>query len=126
MGREGGTLVRVTTVSLRPERTMLAVVVVMAVSAIPLAFSSVWLLPVLLVPVAALVWVLRARVEADASQLVVCNGLGVRQIAWDDVRGFQVPHRGPVRLLTDDARPLRLTTVTRRDLPQLLEVSRTA
>jgi hypothetical protein len=105
---------------------MLAVVLVMAVSALPLAFSSTWLLPVLLVPVGALAWVLRARVEADPTQLRVCNGLGVRRVAWDDVRGFQVPPRGPVRLLTDDAPPLRLTAVTRRELPQLLEVSRTA
>jgi len=113
----------VPTVSLRPERTLLAVVLVMLVGALPLAFSSSWLLPVLVVPVGVLVWVLRARVEADVSRLVVCNGLGERSVAWDEVRGFEVPRRGPVRLLRDGARPLRLTAVTRRDLPRLMEVS---
>lgn len=108
------------TVRLRPERTLLAVVLVMLVAALPLAFSAAWLLPVLLIPLGVLVWVLRARVEADATRLVVCNGLGRRRVAWDDVRGFEVPRRGPVRLLRDDARPLPLTAVTRRDLPRLL------
>lgn len=112
-----------TSVSLRPERTLVAVVIVMVVSALPLAFSAGWLLPILLIPLALLVWVLRARVEADATRLVVCNGLGVHRVAWDDVRGFEVPRRGPVRLLTD-GRPLPLTAVTRRDLPSLLAVSR--
>jgi hypothetical protein len=83
-------------VSLRPERTLLGVVLVMLVGALPLAFSAAWLLPVLLVPLGVLVWVLRARVEAD------------------------------VRLLRDGAKPLPMTAVTRRDLPRLLEFSQPA
>lgn len=110
-------------VRLRPERTTLAAVLVMTLGALPLALSSPYLAPVLLVPLAALVWVLRARVVADATSVEVCNGLAVRRIAWDEVAGFQVPDHGPVKLLRHGQGPLRLTAVHRRELPALLAVS---
>jgi hypothetical protein len=110
-------------VTLRPERTTLAAVVVLLLGSLPLALSSPYLAWVLLVPVAALVWVLRARVVADDATLEVCNGLAVRRVAWSDVAGFTVPERGPVRLLRHGARPLLLTALSRRELPRLLAVS---
>ena len=113
-------------VTLRPERTTLAAVLVLTLGALPLALSSPYLALVLLVPVAALGWVLRARVTADASHLEVCNGLGVQRLAWDDVAGFHVPDRGPVTLLRHSDKPLRLTAVSRRELPRLLAVSQPA
>lgn len=111
------------TVRLRPERTTLAVVLVMTLGALPLALSAWALAPVLLVPLAALDWVLRARVVATPKTLEVCNGLGVLRTDWDQVAGFQVPERGPVVLLLHGGRRVRLTAVSRRELPQLLEVS---
>jgi hypothetical protein len=113
-------------VTLRPERTTLAAVLVLMLGALPLALSSAYLAVVLLVPLAALVWVLRARVVADATSLEVCNGLGVQRLRWDDVAGFQVPERGPVKLLRHSGGPLRLTAVNRRELPRLLAVSQPA
>lgn len=115
--------VSVDPVSLRPERTTLAAVLVMTLGTLPLALTSPYLAPVLLVPVGALVWVLRARVVADAEQLEVCNGLRVRRIAWTDVAGFKVPDRGPVTLLRHDGPSLRLTALTRRELPRVLAAS---
>ena len=111
-------------VRFRPERTTLAVVVVMALGALPLGLSSPYLAPVLLVPLAALGWVLRARVVATRAGLEVSNGLAVRRLTWDDVAGFRVPDRGPVVLLRTAGRPLRLTVLSRRELPRLLEVAR--
>jgi hypothetical protein len=116
----------VESVRLRPERMTLAAVLVMVLGALPLALSSPYLAWVLLLPVAALVWVLRARVVADAAALEVCNGLAVRRVAWDDVAGFRVPERGPVRLLRHGGGPLLLTVVSRRELPRLLAVSEPA
>ena len=113
-------------VTLRPERTTLAAVLVLALGSLPLALSSPYLALVLLAPLAALVWVLRARVVADATSLEVCNGLAVRRLAWDDVSGFRVPDRGPVVLLRHSDKPLRLTAVSRRELPRLLAVSQPA
>jgi len=108
---------------LRPERTTLAAVLVMTLGSLPLALSSPYLAVALLVPLAALVWVLRARVVADGASLEVCNGLGVQRIAWEDVAGFQVPDHGPVKLLRHGQSPLRLTAVNRSELPRLLAVS---
>jgi len=113
-------------VKVRPERTTLAAVVVLLLGSLPLALSSPYLAWVLLVPLAALVWVLRARVIADDAALEVCNGLAVRRVAWGDVAGFKVPERGPVRLLRHGGRPLLLTALNRRELPRLLAASPTA
>lgn len=104
-----------------PDRTNLAAVLVLLAGSLPLALSSAYLAPVLLVPLAAAAWVLRARVTAAKAGLEVCNGLGVRRFAWDEVSGFEIPSRGPVKVQLHD-RTLRLTALARRDLPQLLQI----
>lgn len=116
-------MVGVEPVRLRPERTTLAVVVVLLLGALPLGLSWWWTSPVLLMPLGALVYVLRARVVASTEGLEVCNGLRVHRVAWDDVEGFQVPDTGPVRLLRRGAEPLPLRVVTRRDLPKVMALS---
>lgn len=116
-------MVGVEPVTVRPERTTLAVVLVALLGALPLGLSWWWTSPVLLVPVAALVYVLRARVVASTQALEVCNGLAVHRVAWEDVEGFQVPEKGTVRLLRRDADPLPLRVLTRRDLPRVMALS---
>ncbi|MCW2585730.1 MAG: chemotaxis protein CheW [Frankiales bacterium] len=113
-------------VQVRPERTTLAVVLVAFLGALPLGLSSPWLAPALLVPLAALVWVLRARVVAAAAGLEICNGLRVRRFGWDEVAGFEVPDRGPVKLLLTSGQALRLSALSRRDLPRVLEAGQPA
>jgi hypothetical protein len=49
----------------------------------------------------------------------VCNGLGVHRLPWTAVEGFDVPRRGPVRLLRTGGRPLALTALPKRQLPDL-------
>ncbi len=110
------------TMAFRPERTTLAVVVVMLLGALPLGLSSPLLAPVLLAPVAVLVWVLRARVRANALGVEVCNGLRVRRVAWADVDAIDLPRRGPVLLRTTQGRVLRLTALSRRDVRALVAV----
>ena len=109
-----------------PERIALVPVVFSGLGAIPVAASSPYLTWLLLLPVACGVWVVRARVVAAGVGVEVCNGLGAERVAWSDVEGFDVPRRGPVRLLRAGARPLRLTALSRRDLPALLDVGRRA
>jgi hypothetical protein len=87
--------------------------------ALPLAASISWLSWVLLLPVLAAVWVLRAGVRVTPGALVVGNGARRRQVRWDDVQGFDVPRRGPVRLLHSGGRT-PLLALPRRELPQLL------
>ncbi len=90
--------------------------------ALPLAASVPWLGWVLLLPVLAAVWVLRAGVRVTPKALVVGNGLRRRSVAWDDVEGFDLPRRGPVRLLHGGERTA-LLALPRRELPQLLRAA---
>lgn len=107
-----------------PQRIGLVPVTFSLLGSLPVAASSPLLTWVLLLPIACGVWVVRARVVAAPVGLEVCNGLGVRRLAWSQVDGFDVPRRGPVRLVRTGRRPLLLTALPRRDLPRLLEVGR--
>lgn len=109
-----------------PDRIAMVPVIFFALGALPVAASSPFLTWLLLLPVACGAWVLRARVVAAPVGVLVSNGLRATRVAWTDVEGFQVPRRGPVRLLRSGSRPLPMTALTRRDLPALLEVSRRA
>ena len=109
-----------------PDRIALVPVVFSALGGIPVAASSPYLTWLLLLPVACGVWVVRARVVAASVGVEVCNGLRAERVAWSDVEGFDVPRRGPVRLLRAGSRPLRLTALSRRDLQALLDVGRRA
>lgn len=109
-----------------PQRISLIPVTFFLLGSLPVAASSPLLTWVLLVPIACGVWVLRARVVAAPVGVEVCNGLGVRRLAWSEVEGFDVPRRGPVRLLRTGGRPLLMTALPRRELPQLVEVGQQA
>jgi hypothetical protein len=102
-----------------PERIALLPVLVVLLGSLPLASSSGWLNAVLLVPVACAVWVLRARVVVAPVGVEVCNGLGVHRLPWTAVEGFDVPRRGPVRLLRTGGPPLLMSALPRRQLRDL-------
>lgn len=105
---------------LGPDRLALLPVVVFFLGSLPLATSRGALSWIALVPLACAVWVLRARVVAIPVGVEVCNGLRAHRVAWTDVEGFDVPKRGPVRLLRRGHRPLPMTALSRRDLPRLI------
>jgi hypothetical protein len=111
-----------TPVRFGPERIVLAVVLVLAVGTLPLALSSTYLLPLLLVPVIAALWVLRARVVATPAGFEVCNGLRVRHFSWDDVGTFVIPPRGPVRMKPTSGGSVVLTALPKIELNRFLEV----
>ena len=106
-----------------PDRIALLPVLVLLLGSLPLAASSAWLNPVVLVPVACAVWVLRARVVVAPVGIEVCNGLAATRLPWSAVEGFDVPRRGPVRLLRTGARPVPMTALSKRQLPQLREAA---
>jgi hypothetical protein len=106
-----------------PDRITLLPVLVLLLGSLPLAASSPWLNVLLLVPVACAVWVLRARVVVAPVGIEVCNGLGAARLPWSAVEGFEVPRRGPVRLLRTGGSPLPMTALPRRRLPELREAA---
>jgi hypothetical protein len=106
-----------------PERIALLPVLVVLLGSLPLAASSPWLAVVLLVPVACAVWVLRARVVVAPVGIEVCNGLAAHRLPWSSVEGFEVPRRGPLRLLRTGGARLAMTAVPRRQLRDLREAA---
>ena len=109
-----------------PDRIALIPVTVFFFGAVPAATSSLLLLPLLLLPIACGVWVVRARVVAAPVGVAVCNGLGVRRYAWTDVEGVDVRKRRPLLLLVSGSRRVPMTALSRRDLPRLLELGEQA
>jgi hypothetical protein len=109
-------------VRLRPERTTWFAVALFALTSLPLVASSPLLVPLLLLPAAAVVWVVRARVVAAPVGLEVCNGLVPRRTTWEQVEGFDVPPRGAPRVVLTDGRRWRMTAIDRRQLPEVLAV----
>ena len=106
-----------------PDRIALVPVLVLLLGSLPLAASSAWLNAVVLVPVACAVWVLRARVVVAPVGIEVCNGLAAHRLPWEAVEGFDVPRRGPVRLLRSGGAPLRMTALNRAQLPELRDAA---
>ncbi len=106
-----------------PDRVALLPVLVLLLGSLPLAASSAWLNVVVLVPAACAVWVLRARVVVAEVGVEVCNGLAAHRLPWSSVEGFEVPRRGPVRLLRSDGRPLAMTALPRRQVRELRDAA---
>ena len=106
-----------------PDRSALLPVLVLLLGSLPLAASSAWLNAVVLVPVACGVWVLRARVVVGPDGVEVCNGLAAHLVPWASVVGFDVPRRGPVRLLRSHGRPLLMTALPRRQVRELRDAA---
>ena len=106
-----------------PDRILLFPVLIFLLGALPAAGSSPLLLPLLLLPLGAAGWVVRARVVVDDRGLLVCNGLVARTYPWSSVSGVDVPRRGPVRLLRGDARAVPMTALPRRRLRELLALA---
>lgn len=88
-------------------------------SGLPLALSSWYLAPILLVPIAAGIWAWRSGVDASASGLRVRGIIGSRRVAWDEIEGFGTRKRESFAVLRDGTR-LPLPAVRRVDLPRLI------
>jgi hypothetical protein len=94
-----------------------------AMGAIPFAFAAPWLFLVFLVPIAAIVLVLRLRTTADADGLVARTAFGRHELAWNDIRALRVSERSWVRAVLDSGREQVLPSVRTRHLPALSLIS---
>ncbi len=88
-------------------------------SAMPLALSSWYLAPVLLIPVAVGLWGARSGVDVNPTELVVRSTFGSRRLAWADVTGFTAVG---TRVSADVAggRTVPLPAVRPPDVPRLV------
>jgi PH (Pleckstrin Homology) domain-containing protein len=94
-----------------------------AITATPFAWAAPGLAVVYVVPVAAIVWVLRVRTTADGEQLVARTLFGRHVVPWSDLRAFRVSERSWVRAVVEDGKELPLPNVRTRHLPALSLIS---
>jgi len=108
---------------LRMNRIALFPVGLLALCTIPLAFAASWTPVLLVIPLAAALWVLRVGVDVGDDGLTVRSLAGQRQVPWQEVAGIRVASRGELWLVTTRGTELHLPVVRARDLPGLAAVS---
>jgi hypothetical protein len=94
------------------------------VGAIPLAGARWELTPILVIPAAAFVWAWRAGTDVFADRLRVRALFGNTQVPWDRVAELAPDERGQVSALLDNGNVIKLTGVTRDNLPRVLAAGR--
>jgi Bacterial PH domain len=90
--------------------------------AVPVATVHWYLAPILLVPLAVLVWGWRAGTDADRDGLTVRALLGGRRLPWARITGL-VPDGRRVVAVLDGGTFVRLPAVGPADLPRLVAAS---
>jgi hypothetical protein len=94
-----------------------------AITATPFAWAAPGLYAIYVIPVAAIVWILRVRTTADGDRLVARTLFGRHVLAWSDVRSLRVSERSWVRAVDEDGKELPLPNVRTRHLPALSLIS---
>lgn len=90
---------------------------------LPLATSRWFLSPLLLIPLAVVVWGWRAGTDADRAGIRVRALLGQRRIPWSEVAELVANPRGQAVVRLRDGRAAALPAVRAADLPDLVAAS---
>lgn len=107
----------------RKSGAVLMAAVIALVGTIPVAGSSWALSPLLLVPLAVLVWSWRAGTDVYPGELRVRALFGGSRVPFTRIAELAPDERGRVSALLDNGNVIRLTGVTRDNLPQVLQAS---
>ncbi|WP_106125791.1 PH domain-containing protein [Pseudosporangium ferrugineum] len=116
-----------TTVSRKPALrvrkpgALIVAALVAFVGTVPFAGARWQLAPVLLIPLAIMVWAWRAGTDVDAEGLRVRALAGSTFVPWSRVAELAPDPRGRVSALLTDGKVLRLTGVTTTNLAAVLE-----
>ncbi|MGR6317733.1 PH domain-containing protein [Micromonospora soli] len=114
---------RADTVHFRHNQAILVAAIVAFIGALPLATARWWLLWVLLLPLALIVWSWRAGTDADARELRVRALVGQRRVPWERVAELTTDARGHGVVRLDDGELLVLPAVRAGDLPRLVSAT---
>jgi len=90
------------------------------VGTVPFAGSRWQLTPVILIPLAILLWVVRAGTDAGPGGLRVRALFGSTEIPWSRIDQLAPDGRGRVSALLTDGKVIRLTGVTKANLPAVI------
>ncbi|EID12453.1 PH domain-containing protein [Mycolicibacterium phlei] len=96
----------------------------LALALISLALAGpIWVLALLVVPIALSAYVARTRTVADADTVTAQTLRGSETVSWDDVAGLRFGKGSSAFAVLKDGRDLRLPAVTFSTLPLLTEAS---
>jgi hypothetical protein len=104
----------------RKTGALLVAAVIAFVGTVPIAGASWALSPLLLIPVAAFVWAWRAGTDVYADRLRVKALFGSTTVPWDRIAELAPDQRGQVSALLDNGNVIKLTGVTKDNLPLVL------
>jgi hypothetical protein len=104
----------------RKTGALLVAAVIAFVGALPVAGVSWALSPILLIPAAAFVWAWRAGTDVYPDELRVKALFGSTRVPWARVTELAPDQRGQVAALLDNGNMIKLTGVTRDNLPRVL------
>ena len=104
----------------RKSGALLVAVLIALIGTVPLASLRWELTPILLIPLLAGVWVWRAGTDVYPDRLRVRALIGSTRIPWERVAELAPDERGRVSALLDNGNVIRLTGVTRDNLPLVL------
>ena len=105
---------------IRKSGALVVAALIALLGAIPVAGAGWQLAPIVLIPVAVLIWALRAGTDVGPGGLRVRALFGSTDIPWSRVDTLAPDPRGRVSALLTDGRAIRLTGVTTGDLPQVI------
>jgi len=104
----------------RKTGALLVAAVIAFVGTVPLAGAEWELTPVLLIPIAIFVWAWRAGTDVYPDELRVRALAGSTRVPWSRITELAPDERGRISALLDNGNVIRLTGVTRGNLPRVL------
>jgi hypothetical protein len=107
----------------RKSGALIVAALIAFVGTAPFAGASWQLAPIMLIPLAILVWTWRAGTDVFTDRLRVRALLGSTTVPWSRVTELAPDSRGQVSALLSDGKVLKLTGVTRRNLPNVIAAS---
>jgi PH (Pleckstrin Homology) domain-containing protein len=104
----------------RKSGALLVAASIALVGTLPLAGASWQLAPLILIPLAVLIWALRAGTDVRTEGLRVRALAGSTDIPWSRIDQLAPDARGQVSALLTDGKVIRLTGVTTANLPTVI------
>ena len=104
----------------RKSGALIIAALIALVGTIPLAGTSWQLAPLVLIPLAVLIWSLRAGTDVRTDGLRVRALAGSTDIPWSRIDQLAPDPRGRVSALLTDGKVIRLTGVTKDNLPAVI------
>ena len=108
---------------IRKSGALLVATLIAFVGAIPLTDYGWQFLPILILPLMAGVWAWRAGTDVFEEGVRVRALAGSTEIPWTRIVALAPDERGRISAQLDNGNTLRLTGVTRENLPRVLAVS---